>query len=177
MTMLKSKLDLVQDADLMQRVFLAIKGNPSLVLSRVLSHLSIIEDQVPKMKKAQKNLSNHEALLAKGNSNRQEAKELTQLIDHLKNSSLRIDLELSQLEIRRAELEELENMKAAIDHHKSTMAQMPDAIKQNKQELLAKIREGRVIHSNFEDILGSAEEDKQQIAEVDAIWLEVLKAI
>ena len=61
--------------------------------------------------------------MAKRNSNRQEAKELTQLIDDLKNSSLRIDLELSQLEVKHAELErELENMKAAINHHKSTLA-------------------------------------------------------
>ena len=77
--------------------------------------------------------------MAKGNFNRQEAKELTQLIDHLKNSSLRIDPELSQLEVKRAELErELENVKATIDHHKSTLAQIPDAVKQKKQELLAK---------------------------------------
>ena len=81
------------------------------------------------MKKAQRNLSDRETLLAKGNSNRQEAKELTQLIDHLKNSSLSINPELSQLEVRCAELEkELENVKAAIDRHKSTLAQIPDAI-------------------------------------------------
>jgi len=91
-------------------------------------------------------LSNRETLLAKGNSNRQEAKELTQLIDNLKNSSLRPDPELSQLEIKRAELEkELENVKAAIDRHKSTLAQIPDAIKQKKRELLAKGKEGRAI--------------------------------
>ena len=54
------------------------------------------------------------------------------LIDDLKNS-LRTDPELSLLEIRCAELEkELENMKAAIDRHKSTLAQIPDAIKQKK---------------------------------------------
>ena len=73
----KNIADLVQDIDSMQKVFLAIKDNPSPVLSRVLSPLSIIEDQVPKVKKAQRNLSNHEALLAKRNSNMQEAKELT----------------------------------------------------------------------------------------------------
>ena len=79
-------------------------------------------------------MSNHEALLAKGNSNRQEAKELTQLIDDLKNSSLRTDPELSQVEIKRAELEkELENMKAAIDHRKSTLAQKSDTIKQKNR--------------------------------------------
>ena len=130
------------------------------------------------MKKAQRNLSNRETLLAKGNSNRQEAKELTQLIDHLKNSYLRIDPELSQLEARRAELEkELENMKAAIDSHKSILAQIPDAIQQKKQELLAKVREGRAIRSSLKSIPGSAEEDKQQITEVDTIQLEVRKAI
>ena len=113
--------------------FLAIKGNPSPVLSRLLSPLSFFEDQALKVKKAQRNLSDHETLLAKGNSNRQEAKELTWLIDHLKNSSLSIDSKLSQLEVRRAELEkELENVKAAIDRHKSNLAQIPNAIKQKK---------------------------------------------
>ena len=49
---------------------------------------------------------------------------------------------MSQLEIKRVELErELENVKAAIGHRKSTLAQIPDAIKQKKQELLAKVRE------------------------------------
>ena len=124
------------------------------------------------------NLSNREALLAKKNSNRQEAKELARLIDNLKNSSLKIEPELNQLETKRAELEkELENVKAIIDHHKSNLAQIPDAIKQKKQELLTKVREGRAIRSSLEDIPRSAEEDKQQIAEVDAIQLEVLKAI
>jgi hypothetical protein len=42
---------------------------------------------------------------------------------------------------------------------------------------LAKVREGRVIYSSLEDIPGSAEEDKQQITEVDTIQLEVLNAI
>ena len=68
-------------------------------------------------------------------------------------------------------------MKATIDRHKSTLAQIPNAIKQKKQELLAKVREGRAICSSLEDIPGSVEEDKQQIAEVDAIWPEALKAI
>jgi len=116
--------------------------------------------------------------LAKGNANRQEAKELTQLIDHLKNSSLSVDLELSQLEVRHVELEkELENVKVAIDCHKSTLAQIPNDIQQKKPELLAKVKEGRAIRTSLESIPGLAEEDKQQIAEVDAIRLEVLKAI
>ena len=68
-------------------------------------------------------------------------------------------------------------MKAAIDHHKSNLAQIPDAIKQKKQELLAKVREDRAIQSSLKSIPGSTEEDIQLIAEADAIWLEVLKAI
>ena len=102
---------------------MAIKGNRSPALSRVLSSLSIFEDQALKVKRAQRNLSDHETLLAKKNSNMQEAKELAHLIDDLKNSPLRIDPELSQLETKCAELEkELENMKATIDHHKSNLA-------------------------------------------------------
>ena len=122
-------------------------------------------------------MSNREALLARGDSNRQEAKELAQLIDDLKNSSLRTDLELSQLEIKCAELKELENVKAAIDHRKSTLAQIPDAIKQKKQTLLAKVKEGRTIQSSLESTLGRAKEFEQKIAEADAIRLKVLKVI
>ena len=68
-------------------------------------------------------------------------------------------------------------MKATIDHCKSTLAQIPDATKQKKQELLAKVREGRAIRSSLENIPGIAEEDKQQIVEADTSWLEVLKTI
>jgi len=68
-------------------------------------------------------------------------------------------------------------MKAAIDRHESNLAQIPNAIKQKKQELLTKVREGRVIYSSLEDIPRSAEEDKQQIAELDAIRLKALKEI
>ena len=114
----------------MQRVLLAIKSNPSRALSKILSSLSIFEVQALKVEKAQRNLSDRETLLAKMNFNKQEAKELMQLIDDLKNSSHRSDLELSQLEIKRAAIErELEDVKAAIDHRKSTLAQIPDAIK------------------------------------------------
>jgi len=68
-------------------------------------------------------------------------------------------------------------VKAAIDHHKSILAQIPDAIQQKKWELLAKVREGRAIQSSLESIPGSTEEDKQQVVEANAIRLEVLKAI
>ena len=73
----KNIADLVQDTDSMQRVPLAFKDNSALVLTKVLSSLFAILDQVPKVKKAQMNLFDHETLLAKENSNRQEAKELT----------------------------------------------------------------------------------------------------
>ena len=43
--------------------------------------------------------------------------------------------------------------------------------------MLTKVKEGKAIHSSLESIPGLAEEDKQQIAEVDAIWLKALRAI
>ena len=114
--------DLVQDADPMQKMFLAIKDNLSLDLIEALTPLSIIEDQAPKVKKAQRNLSDREALMAKKNSNKQEAKELAKLIDNLKNSSSRIEPELNQLRARRAELEKvLESVKATINCHESNL--------------------------------------------------------
>ena len=68
-------------------------------------------------------------------------------------------------------------MKATIERHESNLIQIPKAIKQKKQEMLTKVKEGKAIRSSLESISGSAEEDKQQIAEVDAIWLKALKAL
>ena len=72
---------------------------------------------------------------------------------------------------------ELENVKAAIGHRKSTLAQIPDAIKQKKQEMLAKVKESRAIRRSLENTPGIDKEYEQKIAEADAIWLKVLKVI
>ena len=174
----KNIVDLVQDTKSMQRVFLAIQGDPSPALSRVLSYLPIFEDQALKAKMIQRNLSNREALLARRDSNRQEVKELTQSIDALKNSSLRTDLELSQLEVKHVELErKLNNVKAPIDRRKSILVQIPDVIRQKKQELLAKVKESRTIHGSLENAFGIAEEYEHKVAEANAIRLAILKVI
>ena len=52
-----------------------------------------------------------------------------------------------------------------------------NAIKQKKQALLAKVKEGRAIQSSLESTPWTAEEYEQKIAEDDAIQLEVLKVI
>ena len=167
--------NLVQDADPMRRIFLAIKDNLTPNLAEALIPISNIEDQAPKVKKAQRNLIDREALMDKKNSNKQEAKELAQLIDNLKNSSSKIEPELNQLRVRRAELEkELESVIATIERHEPNLPQIPNAIKQKKQEMLTKVKEGNAIRISLESIPGSAEEDKQQIAEVDAIRLKAL---
>ena len=116
--------------------------------------------------------------MVKKYSNKQEARELAQLIDNMKNSSSRIKPELNQLRARHAELErELESVKAAINCPESNLVQIPNAIKQKKQEMMTKVKEGKAIHSSLETIPGTAKGDKQQIAEVDAIRLKALKAI
>ena len=82
------------------------------------------------------------------------------------------------MEAKRAELErELENVKAAIDHRKSTLAQIPDAIKQKKQELLAKVKESRTIRSSLENAPRTAEEREHKIAEANDVRLAILKII
>ena len=65
-------------------------------------------------------------------------------------------------------------MKATIEHHESNLTQIPNAIKQKKQEMLTKVKEGKSICNSLESIPGSAKEDKQQIAKVDAIRLKAL---
>ena len=62
--------DLVQDADPMRRIFLANKDDLPPNLAEALIPLSNIEDQAPKVKKAQRNLTDREALMAKKNSNK-----------------------------------------------------------------------------------------------------------
>ena len=100
------------------------------------------------------------------------------MIDNLKNSSSKIEPELNWLRVRRAELkQELENVKAAIDRHESNLTQILNVIKQKKQEMLTKVKEGKAICNSLESIPGSVEEDKQHIAKVDAIWLKALRAI
>jgi len=91
----KDIANLVQDVDSMRRIFLAIKDNLSLDLIEALTPLSIIKDQALKVGKVQRNLFDHEALMAKKYSNKQEARELAQLINNLKNSSSRIEPELN----------------------------------------------------------------------------------
>ena len=70
----KDITDLVQDADSVRRTFLAIKGNLCSNLVEALRPLSNIEDRAPRVKRAQRNLVDREALLAKKNSNKQEPK-------------------------------------------------------------------------------------------------------
>ena len=43
--------------------------------------------------------------------------------------------------------------------------------------MMTKVKEGKAIRSSLESIPGSAEEDKQQIAELDAFRLKALRAI
>jgi len=68
-------------------------------------------------------------------------------------------------------------VKAAIDRRKFTLAQIPDAVKQKKQELLAKVKRSKAIHSSLKNTPRTAEEYEQKIAEVDVIQLELLKII
>ena len=123
-------VDLVKDVDPMRRIFLAIKDNLTPNLAEALIPISNIKDKAPKVKKAQRNLIDCEALMANKNSNKHEAKELAQLIDNSKNSSSKIEPELNQLRVRCAELEkELESVKATIERHESNLTQIPNAIK------------------------------------------------
>ena len=85
---------------------------------------------------------------------------------------------MSQLEVKRAELErELNNVKDAIDPRKSILAQIPNAIRQKKQELLAKVKESKTICCSLENASGAAEEYEHKVAEANAIRLAILKVI
>ena len=53
----------------------------------------------------------------------------------------------------------------------------PQCYQIEEQEMLIKVKEGKAIRSSLESISGSAQEDKQQIVEVDAIRLKALRAI
>jgi hypothetical protein len=74
-TLEKDIADLVQDTDPIRRTFLAIKDNLTPNLAKALLPMLNIEDQAPKVKKAQRNLTDREALMARKNSNKHEAKD------------------------------------------------------------------------------------------------------
>jgi predicted nucleic acid-binding Zn-ribbon protein len=108
--------DLVLDIDPIRRIFLAIKDNLTSSLAEALLPILNIEDQAPKVKKAQRDLTDREALTVRKNFNKQEAKDLAQLIDNLKNSPTRIEIELNQVRAKHVELEkQLEDVKTDSD--------------------------------------------------------------
>lgn len=119
-----------------------------------------------------------ETLLAKKYSNKQEAKELVRLIDNLKKSSSEITLELDQLKAKRTELEqELLKVNVAIDRHESNLARLPDIIRQKKQEMSSKAKEGKLIRKELENIPRTAKEDEQTLVEIDSLCLNAIKTI
>lgn len=129
----KDIVDLVQDADPIKRILLAIKDDLTPGLIEALLAMSTIEDQALQVKKAQRNLTDREAWMIRKDSNKREAKELAQLINGLNKSSATIELELSRLRSRRTKLEkELEEVKIAIEKHESSLAHIPDTIKLKK---------------------------------------------
>lgn len=72
----KDLAGLVQDADPIKRILLAIKDDLTPGLFEALSPMSNIKDQALKVRKAQRNLTDRKALMIKKDSNKREAKEL-----------------------------------------------------------------------------------------------------
>jgi predicted nucleic acid-binding Zn-ribbon protein len=131
-----SKFSFVMDRLDLARIFSVIKDDLTPSLTEALLSMLTIEDYAPKVKKAQRNLVDREALMIRKESNKQEAKELAQSIDNSNDSPDRIEPELNQLKAKRAELEkELEKVKTAIEEHESNLACIPDTIKQKRQEM------------------------------------------
>jgi chromosome segregation ATPase len=174
----KNIADLVQDATPIRKILNAIRDDLTPTLINSLSPISEIEDQAPKVRKAQRRLADCNTLAIQKNSNKQEAKELVKSLEDLKKTQSSVKPILDRLLIRRVELEkELEEVKTAIEGHKSTLSNIPDAIQSKKQEITAKIKEGKHIRSSLSCIPGTAEEDEQLIAEVNSLRLSALKAI
>ena len=101
-----------------------------------------------------------------------------ELIDDLKKSSVKIIPELEQLKARRSELEqELLKVNAAIERHESDLTKLPNVIRQKKQEMSVKVREGKSIHKDLEKIVGTAKEHEKALADIDSICLNAVKII
>lgn len=114
---------------------------------------------------------NRDGLLARKDSNKQQAKERASLIDNLKSSKPKFEQELDQLEAKKIELEqELAKVNGAISLKTNNLAQLREVISQKKKE-------GKSIKNGLAEILGTAEEDQKVIAEVDSIRLDAMKAI
>ena len=89
--------NLVQDADPMRRIFLAIKDNLTPNLAEALIPISNIEDQAPKVKKAQRNLIDREALMAKKNSRSKKAKLFVAVLRAFPDQPKKINNKLQKL--------------------------------------------------------------------------------
>ena len=101
-----------------------------------------------------------------------------ELIDNMKTSSANIVPKLEKLRAESLELEqELLRVNLAIEQHETNLARIPDMIRQKKQEMTIKVKEGKAIHKDHDNIPGTAEEDEKIIAHVDSIRLNAAKLI
>jgi chromosome segregation ATPase len=105
--------------------------------------------------------------------------QLKRLIDQLNGSPTRINQKLTTLREEKEQLlSRLKAIEASIKHEEDNQARVPIALKERKRAMASFRSELQNIKVERKTpILGIAEEDRQQIANVDSIRLNALRSI
>lgn len=173
---------LVQDAGAVRDIFNSIKDELPPQLKEVLKLAAFIECYEPKFSGAQTRLASREAQRNQPTREKQCVQnmlEVKELIDRLNNSPAKIHQKLATLNAEREQLLiKLKDIEAAIKHEEGNLARIPTTLSEQKRLMSFFKSELQGIKTEKKTpIPGTAEEDKQQIADVDSIRLNALDMI
>lgn len=170
--------DLIQNAETVSTIITDLQDILPLSFRDSFISMANIEDQLPRIKKAQKNLAQKTLLLEKRSINKEKAHDLHISIDSLKATSQQIQPELKALHARKIALEkELAEVNSAISQKEAILNPIPGSIIEKKKEMTAVVSKGKQLSKNLKTISESSKDDEQLMAHVESVRVNVLNVI
>lgn len=173
---------LVQDAGAIRNIFNSIKDELPPQLKEILKPVAFIECYEPKFSRAQSRLAAHEAqrdLPIREQQCIQNMLAVKQIIEQLNDSPAKINQKLTILNEEREQLlAKLKIVEASIKHEEDNLARIPTALTDQRKMMSTLKSEFQGIKTEKKTpILGTAEDDNQQIADVDSVRLKALDLV
>lgn len=129
--------DLIQNAETVSIIITDLQDVLPLSFRYSFISMANIEDQLPRIKRAQKNLARKTLLLEKKSINKEKAYDLHISIDSLKATSQQIQPELDALHVRKIALEkELAKVNSAISQNEAILNPIPASIMEKRKKWL-----------------------------------------
>ncbi|CAD6222742.1 unnamed protein product [Miscanthus lutarioriparius] len=173
---------LVQDAEAIRNIFNSIKNELPPQLTEILKPVAFIEFHEPRFSGAQLRLAAREAQKTLPVQEQQCVKNMIsvkKIIDQLKDSPIKIIQKLTALNEKKEQLlSRLRTVEASIKHEEENLARIPTSLIEQKKlmsNLNSELQSIKIKKKT--QVPGTAEEDKQQIADVDNVCLRALDLI